>query len=270
MKKTLALLLALLAAASIALASCEKKPENNGDNGWDDDIDHVESKNDKDDEKESAEDTAAVESENNETENEILNNTGWVATNDTVYAGVKLHLRTEASKNSSSIATIPFGTAITRAETNGSWDKVTYNGQTGYVNHTYVSTNAGDFTFTAYEEAKAITLSTAEKTNTVLFYQTPFSPDQYERFDLDADNVLLASGIKAANLSEGYTLEKVAISQSGKWIKVKLTGTVTIGGSSKVCEAETFYIRSLAFTRKDVIDDSWGNGNVSSGDDAFG
>lgn len=267
MKKTLAILLALLAAASISLASCEKTPENNND-GWDDDDnDYVETKGDDTDAVETGDDTA--DTENTDTDN-VPNYTGWVDTNDTVYAGVNLRLRTEPSTNSGALATIPFGATISRLQTNGSWDKVTYNGQTGYVSHTYVSSNAGDFTFTDYAEATAITLSTAEKANNVLFYKTPFSPDQYERFDLDADNVLLASGVKAANLSEGYVLEKVAISQSGKWIKVKLTGTVTVGGSNKTCDAEVYYIRALAFNRKDVVDTTWSSGTVSGGDNAFG
>ena len=272
MKKTLAILLALLAATSITLASCKDDGRSTLDDDWnDEDNDYVESDDETDDTTDEGDDTSNNQTpDDGENENDPpVNPTGWEAKDDTVYAGVKINLRAEASTSSESLATIPFGSALSRSETNGKWDKVTYNGKTGYVSHTYVSLNASDFSFTTYETPVDITLS-ADTTNKVLFYQTPFSPDKFSAFDLDAGNVLLASGVKAENLSDGYTLKKVAISQSGSWVKVELTGTVTIQGSTKTCNGEVFYIRALAFNRGDIVDSTWNSGSNPGGDSAFG
>ena len=267
MKKTLAILLALLAAASITLASCQDDGRSTLDDDFDKDNDYV----DTDDEDETNDDTDGETTNDNNNENnnnQNVNPTDWEEKNDTVYAGLKINLRSDASKNGDIITTIPFGSAISRIETNGRWDKVTYNGQTGYVDHTYVSLNSGDFTFNACDAAEITIAENAS--NAVLFYQTPFSPDGYAKFDLDASNVLLASGIKAPNLTTGYSLKKVAISQSGNWVKVEFTGTVTIGSSTKTCNAETFYIRALSFNRGDIVDSSWNNSSNPGGDGAHG
>ncbi|MBQ8850097.1 MAG: SH3 domain-containing protein [Clostridia bacterium] len=268
MKKTLAILLALLAAASITLVSCQnddRKPVDDDD--WDNDNDYVDTSNDtNNDSTDTSTDTNNTQTpDGNDNENNNNNNntnpSGWVEKNDTVYAGVSLALRSESSSNSTMLTSIPVGAAISRLETNYTWDKVTYNGQTGYVMSTYVTVNGLDFEFNECE-ATAITLSETTN-NAVLFYQTPFSPGKYENFELDATNVLLASGVKSTNLSEGYTLNKVGVSKSGNWVKVELTGTVTIStNSTKTCTSETYYIRALAFNRKDVVDSTWNSGSV--------
>lgn len=273
MKKTLAILLALLAATSITLASCKDDGRSTLDDDWnDEDNDYVET-DDETDDNDDGDDTSGSQgngenNNDNNNDNTNTNPTDWETKDDTVYAGVKIKLRAEASTTSETIATIPFGSALSRSETNGRWDKVTYNGKTGYVSHTYVSLNSSDFSFNDCEPV-SITLKENGDRN-VCFYLTPFSPGGFSNFETFSGNVLLASGLKAANLSKGYTMKKLAVSQSGSWVKVELTGTVTIQGSTKTCNAEVFYIRALAFNRGDIVDSTWNSGSNPGGDSAFG
>ena len=80
--------------------------------------------------------------------------------------------------------------------------------------------------------------------------------------------MLCKSGIKANNLSEGYSLKKLAVSENGGWVKVEFVGTVTISSNNfETFTAENpgiFYIQTLAFTRGDVL----GGGDISDGNNS--
>ena len=258
MKKTLAILLALLAAASITLASCEKEPENNGDD-WGDDNDYVtESKDDNDtDEKDSS-----TESDTNNTGN-TNTPSGWQEATGNIYLGMNVILRSAPNDYDSSKTAVKltFGTALTRVRTNGKWEEVKYNDTLYYVKSVYTTDNGNNFTFTDDTEKPALTLN-PQTGNNVCFYKTPFYCDDSEA---NYGNMLCKGGIKAANLSEGYSLKKLAVSANGKWVKVEFVGTVTISANNTATyTAENpgvFYIQSLAFTRGDVI-----GGGIVSGD----
>lgn len=267
MKKTLAILLALLAAASITLTSCQndgREPVN--DDNWDDqDNEYVDTDNDTT--ADTSKDTTNDNNNNNENNNNNNNNSGWVEKNDTVYAGVLLVLRGTPSANGENLAEIPYGTALARAESNGTWDKVTYGDKTGYVMHVYVATNNGAFNYTNVETPVDISVN-ANNTNNVIFYTTPFV---ISNTDTQAANWLCKSGIKPTNLSEGYTLKKLAVSENKKWVKVEFVGTVTISSNnSATYTAENpgiFYIQAASFDDGRIVDSTWssGSGNGSSG-----
>ena len=269
MKKTLAILLALLAAASITLASCEKDPVDTGD-GWDDDNDYIDTKDENDD----TDGTKDTSDETDDKETESDNTTvpsDWTEATGNIYLGMNVILRSAPNDLASSKTDtkLTFGTALTRVRTNGRWEEVKYNDTLYYVKSVYTTDNGNNFTFTADEEKPALTIN-PETGNNVCFYKTPFFCDDSEA---NYGNMLCKSGIKATHLSEGYTLKKLAVSANGKWIKVEFVGTVTISSSnSATYTAENpgvFYIQALSFTRGDVIGGGIVSGDNNSGDGDF-
>lgn len=262
MKKTLAIFLALLAAASVTLASCNsKKPTEQGGNGGyyeDDESDDTSS------------DTPDVGgTTNNPSGTGTSQNPGgtiptdptanFTDKNDVIYAGVNLNLRTSPSTSGSGVKTVPFGTKLNRSQTNGTWDKVTLDGESTvyYVRHEWTATSNANFLFEDCEDA-AVTVKTTE--NKVQFYLSPFVNDNLK---VALENAYLGDGFKASDFTAGYTLTRVAM--NGAWVKVTFTGTV----KGKTCTNETFYIQRAHFTNGRLEDPSFpsqgGNDNPGTG-----
>lgn len=267
MKKTLAILLALLAAASITLASCEKEPTTNVD-GWDDDNDYVESKDDDSDMDESDSGSDADNDQGNNGNNTTPSN-GWTEASGNIYLGMNVILRKAPDELASSKTDkkLSFGTALTRVRTNGRWEEVKISGDETlyYVKSIYTTDAAGNFKFTEDAEKPTLTLSTTTDNN-VCFYKTPFYCDDSES---NFANMLCKSGIKAVHLKgnaegETYSLKKLAVSENGKWVKVEFVGTVEISTNNKATYTSdapgVFYIQALSFTREDII-----GGGITSG-----
>ena len=273
MKKTLAILLALLAAASITLASCQDEGRTSLDDGFDDgDNEYVDTDNDETDDETNGE----TNNENNDGENnnnQNTNPTGWNDVTGTLYAGVNVTLRSEPSDSNSAKTdkNVTYGTALTRVRTNGKWEEVKVSGDDTlyYVKTIYVTSMSGNFSFTDVADKPAITLSETTGNN-VCFYKTPFYCEDSET---NFANMLCKSGIKASHLTSGYSLKKVGVSANGKWIKVELVGTVTISSNNSATFSEenpgVFYIQSLAFSRGDIVDATWSDNSGSDNGDFF-
>ena len=192
-------------------------------------------------------------------------NYGWTDVTGTLYLGVNVTLRSQPSdaNNTKTDKNMYFGTALTRVSTNGKWEAVKINGDDTiyYVKTIYTTSKAGNFDFTDDANTPAITLNETT-TNNVCFYKSPFF---CEDNDVNYGNMLCKSGIKANNLSEGYSLKKLAVSSNGGWVKVEFVGTVTMSANNTVTyTAENpgiFYIQSLAFIRGDVL----GGGEIAGG-----
>ena len=264
MKKTLAILLALLMVGSIVLVSCDGGRTPIGDGFDDEDNDYIgdDESDESGSESDSTTESDSQNANNNNNNNDNNTNYGWTATNDTVYAGVDLNLRD--NPNGSKLATIPFGTSLARSETNGEWDKVTYNGQTGYVKHLYVATSGASFTFTASEGTPSISIN-PENTNNVIFYQSPFYIGDSNK---ESENWLCASGLKPAHFVEGYTLKKLGVSNNGDWVKVEFKGKIEVNSNNKVdysANAGVFYIAARCFKDGRIIDSTWSNENGTGG-----
>lgn len=261
MKKTLAILLALLMVGSIVFVACDGGRTPVGDSFDDEDNDYI----GEDDESESgSEIDSESESESQQGGNNNEDNYGWTETNDTVYAGVNLNLRENTTTTSDKLATIPYGAALSRAETNGEWDKVTYNGQTGYVKHLYVASSGASFDFTAAEGTPSITVN-PQNVNNVIFYQSPFV---ISNSDKASENWLCASGIKPANIVGEYTLKKLGVSANGDWVKVEFKGKIEISSNNKVDyseNAEIFYIQAGCFRDGRIVDSTWSSGSGGGG-----
>ena len=266
MKKTLAILLALLTAASITLVSCNEDKGNELDDWTDDENEYVDNKDDAtESDSETESDTDAANNGETNNENTNTSNNGWTDVTGTLYLGVNVTLRSQPSdaNNTKTDKNMYFGTALTRVSTNGKWEAVKISGDDTiyYVKTIYTTSKAGNFDFTDDANTPAITLSETT-TNNVCFYKSPFF---CEDNDVNYGNMLCKSGIKANNLSAGYSLKKLAVSSNGGWVKVEFVGTVTISANNTVTyTAENpgiFYIQSLAFTRGDVL----GGGEIAGG-----
>ena len=259
MKKTLAIFLALLAATSITLASCggKKKPLEQGNSGgYIEEEDDVTTGN-------NGGDSATNPGNNGTTGNNggIISdpNANYTDTNDIVYAGVALNLRTTPSTSGTAVKTVPFGTKLNRSQSNGTWDKVTVDGDATvyYVLHSWTSASNANFQFTECEPAPVTVKTTESK---VQFYLSPFVNDDLE---IALQNAYLQDGFKASDFTSGYTLTRVAMNSS--WVKVVFTGTV----KGKTLENATFYIQAAHFTNGRLTDPTFpgqgGNDNPGTG-----
>ena len=268
MKKTLAILLALLMTSSIALVSCENNSRTPNSGDWDDENDYVDESDDgtSDTSNESGDSTDSGDEGNNS------NPTGWIETNDTVYVGVNVTLRTEPS-NADSVKSdkkVTFGTAINRLETNYTWDKVSVDGSTYYIKSIYIEKNGNNFKFTDVENGPVTIEINPANTNKVVFYRSPFFIDDPNDSLAYLNNAYTASGILPGNLAQGYTLKKLAVSANGSWVKVEFTGKLTFG-TTEYKDYETtpgvFYIQAKSFNDGRIVDNTWstGGGNNDNG-----
>ncbi len=266
MKKTLAILLALLAATSITLASCKDDGRSTLDDDWnDEDNDYVESDDENDDTTDDGENTTGEQTPGgNEDENDPpVNSTGWETKDDTVYAGVDaLNLRSAPNGTNSAniVKQVNHGTKLNRKSTTGKWDKVTLDGSDTeyYVLHMFVSETNANFTFTNCESP--VTLTFNSEKGMVCFYTTPFKI--WDGDTLLYNNIWESAGVKAIN----GELKKVALSDNG-WIKVTVVGTISLdGGKEKeLTEPTTFYISNSDVTTGRIVDPDRPNAGNGSG-----
>ena len=243
MKKTLAIFLALLAAASVTLASCgnKKKPLEQGGGGS-----YIDDEYDDDTTTNNDGNSNTGDTGNNGNTNVSDPTANYTDTNDVVYAGVELNLRTTPSTNGTVIKTVPFGTKLNRSQTNGDWDKITIEGDSNvyYVLHEWTTASNANFTFTDCEHT-AFTVVGAKEGKGVQFYYSPFV---HNNLSTALNNAYLGTAFLASDL-QNYTLTRVAMNSS--WVKVIFTGTV----KGKTLTDEVFYIQASHFNDKDRISD---------------
>ena len=257
MKKTLALLLALLMITTISLAACKKDKTPSGLADEDDDnFNAITTDAESESESESGSDSKKPAS------------TDWVDKNDVVYAGVdRLNLRTSASASSSSniAKKVDSGTKLNRISSNGIWSKVTLEGDTTeyYVSNDWLASNGGDFSFTA---CTPVDLTINESEYLLTFFESPFESDDN---DLYFENTVCASGFKKENVKGEYSLKKIGTSATGSWIKVTFVGTIEISANNKKTfsadEPGTLYIKLSAVSRGVVTDPTYVASNPSGG-----
>lgn len=150
MKKTLAILLALIMSASVALVSCNDSSSTTDDENDDFVVDFAgDNINDESKDVETNEKGETINTSGNNTSNNngSSSNTTMTATNDTVYVLYKAKIRETAKETGKVLAEVPFATSVSRAEANSKWSKVTYNGVTGYIMNDLLTTSADTVTF---------------------------------------------------------------------------------------------------------------------------
>ena len=163
MKKTLAILLALIMSTSVALVACSDSADDNGDDGdfvvdWEDEDLDINGDTEAPETDENGETIKAPENTNTNNGGSSSNSgaTNMETVNDTVYVLYDGNIREKSKTSSKILATAPFGTALKRSAKNSSWSKVTYttgSGSTveGFISNELITTNKQTVTFKAPE-----------------------------------------------------------------------------------------------------------------------
>ncbi len=221
MKKTLALLLALIMMLSVSLVACDNGNDvgNNGDDFEDDDgfVGITTTPN------------------TDETDAETGKNTGaWEDVNVTVYVlANNLNIRSAADSDDSVIlgkADINNSFVATAADKD--WYKITYEGAEAYVNAAYVTTNQAEAEFVDCTP-EAIKIK-----NTVVDPNATKDLDKYAKVMLRTDPVVddktATNNVLIYSDTANGELVKVAANKAGTWYKVTY-------------KDNTYYIASGAF-----------------------
>ena len=206
MKKILIATLALITALCISLAACDKKDKNKDDEPIDDDPIGV----------------RPSDSDSQPTDSGNGNGTGtnvWVDKNDTVYVLTESNIRANTSTSSTKIATVPMGTALTRTQTNGTWDKITYNDQEAYIKSNLVTTNINTVTFDPVAENEQIFLHLKTSGNSANPTSVNLRKSPTSTSGIDPVCTITET------ITSGDVLKLIAKSRDGAWVKVSFTGT---------------------------------------------
>ena len=253
MKKTLAILLALIMTTSVALVSCSN------DTAEDDDLDDfvVDFGGDVIGGETLEPETDANGETIKPSTNKPTNNTGTFETvNDTVYVLYTANIREEASDKSSVdiLATAPFGTALTRSEKNSKWSKVTYTQDgstiTGYIANDLITTSAKSVNFIEKKNEDGTPVITkikaTLKANNAIIRKFPLAdgyPNTFKVLDPEEFSV----GSIVAQIPKGTeNITLVSVSEDGVWAYVKGQGKLYNGGnpSATFTEVEGYTLYS--------------------------
>lgn len=246
MKKTLAILLALIMTTSVALVSCNEESN-------DEDVENEFVVNFEGNEI-NGETTEPETNENGETikpstPNKPNTNTGTFETvNDTVYVLYTANIREEASDKSSVdvLGTAPFGASLTRSEKNSKWSKVTFTKDgstiTGYIANDLITTNAKAVNFIEKKNEDGSAVVTKIKTtinaNNAIVRKFPLADGYPNTFKvLDSDE--FSAGSIVAQIPKGTdNITVVSVSEDGVWAYVKGQGKLYNGGNPATTTTE--------------------------------
>ena len=258
MKKTLAILLALIMSASVALVSCNESGNNIDDENddfvvdFDNDVETSEPETDENGETIKPSDTHNTGNSGN---NNNTSNTTMESVNDTVYVLYTANIRAQASDKTSVdiLATAPFGSSLTRTEKNSKWSKVTYTKDgstvTGYIANDLITTNAKAINFIEKKNEDGSAVVTKIKStlnaNNAIIRKFPLANGYPNNFKvLDSDK--FSAGSIVAQIPKGTdNITVVSVSEDGVWAYVKGTGKLYNGGNpssdSTTVEGYTLY-----------------------------
>lgn len=222
MKKTLALLLALMMILTVSLTACDggNTPNNSGDDFEDDDGFVMNTGNQTEDTDDTGADT---------------NNSGnWEPVSVTIFVlGNGLNIRSAAdTKDSDILGKANIGDSFVATEADSKWYKITYEGKEAYVSAEYVTINQAEATF---EDCEPQTLTIK---NDIVDKDGKTDLEKYAKVMLRTDPVVNdATATKHVLIytdTTGDQLVKVGANKAGTWYKV----TYNSG---------TYYIASGAF-----------------------
>lgn len=251
MKKFLAIFLALIMVLSVCLVACsKKKPSTDDENDWEGEDTYNAL---------GTGDSSSAVTEDSDDDNTPSTSGEWIDKSDTVYVGINgTNLREGPGKSYKVGTKVNFGTALTRTGTNGTWDKVTYNGGEYYVDSDLVTTDGNDFSFEADLTDPVVLTVVGDYTvnlRTSPFYSADFS-----------DENMGISGFDLTNTSGTNILKKLAVSKSGDWYKVSYTGTTADG---KTYTDTTFYL-AFSSVSAGYVNDPSAPSNPSNGEQGIG
>jgi hypothetical protein len=228
MKKTLALLLALIMMLSMTMVSCNKEEPDETD---EDDFGF----NFDDPTGDATGDSTDESGENNN------NNSDFVAASGTSYILHPVKVRKEAKKSSSTIGVAAWGSAVQLVERSTLWTKIKFtdkdSGATleGYVRNELLTADKKQVTLVSLETpvaAKINGLGNKEDGTayTLNVRTTPWNCSQSEEYP--NVNVLANIGNEKYQVKDGDEVEKLGNTEDGKWVYIRFTKTVD--GAEKV------------------------------------
>ena len=251
MKKTLAILLALIMSASVALVSCNESGNNIDDENddfvvdFDNDVETSEPETDENGETIKPSDTHNTGNSGN---NNNTSNTTMESVNDTVYVLYTANIRAQASDKTSVdiLATAPFGTALTRSEKNSKWSKVTFTKDgstiTGYIANDLITTSAKAVNFIEKKNEDGTAVVTKIKSTlsvqNVIIRKFPLAdgyPNTFKVLDTKEFNI----GSIFAQIPKGTeNITVVSVSEDGVWAYVKGQGYLYNGANPATTATE--------------------------------
>jgi hypothetical protein len=224
MKKTIALLLALITMLTLTLASCSKNNEE--EEGLGDFEFNFEGNG-------TAKSTGSTDASGN-----IVNTGEFITATGTSYILHPVKVREKAKNGSQTIGTANWGAAVELVEKNNTWTKIkftdTASGATleGYVRNELLTGDKQAVTKVDLETAVAATIvnlgtKTVDgqtKPVTLNVRTTPWNSSESSEYK--NINVLSNISNKKYEVKDGDTVEKLATTEDGKWVYIKFTKTV--------------------------------------------
>ena len=222
MKKTLALLLALIMMLSMTMVSCNKEEPDETD---DDDFGF----NFEDPTGDATGDSTDESGENNN------NNSDFVAASGTSYILHPVKVRKDAKKSSSTIGVAAWGSAVQLVERSTLWTKIKFtdkdSGATleGYVRNELLTANKKQVTLVELEAPVAAKISGLGNKEdgtpyTLNVRTTPWNCSQSEEYP--NVNVLANIGNEKYQVKDGDEVEKLGATEDGEWVYIRFVKTV--------------------------------------------
>ena len=222
MKKTLALLLALIMMLSMTMVSCNKEEPDETD---DDDFGF----NFDDPTGEATGDSTDESGENNN------NNSDFVAASGTSYILHPVKVRKEAKKSSSTIGVAAWGSAVQLVERSTLWTKIKFtdkdSGATleGYVRNELLTADKKQVTLVELEAPVAAKINGLGNKDDGTAYTlnvrtTPWNCSQSEEYP--NVNVLANIGNEKYQVKDGDEVEKLGATEDGEWVYIRFVKTV--------------------------------------------
>ncbi len=225
MKKTLALLLALLMLVSVALVSCADKPdETDPADNTDDPFAGVQGTEPNDS-------TGGDESNPDGTEPD--DSSEFVAASGTYYLRHTVYVSKDGKKKGTetkNAGVANFGQEVTVTAENSKWYRITFDGKEGYVHKELLTKEQKEVKVIALEtpvKAKISGLGLKEDGKTpytINIRTTPWNCSDNAVYP--NANVLINISNKKYSVSDGFEVEKIGATEDGKWIQIKYTVTI--------------------------------------------
>ena len=232
MKKLLIAALALITVLTMSLAACGDNTQNTdgvGDDAWMDD--NTDATNTGDNTTNTDTPGAGTGNSSNTTTEE------WVDKAGTVYVVAhKANLREDTSMSATTVDTVELGTALTRTQTNGTWDKIDYNGKTVYILSDLVTISAKRVTFVDRSAEELVLHLKAGMSSNLRTSPVYVDDNAYLEDDFNLKGTLTS----AITAEDGLKL--VALSEDGDWAQVSFKGTAQAGQTFN--GTEKLYIRT--------------------------
>ncbi len=213
MKKTLALILALIMMLSVALVACGDKPEET-EAPNDDFFNDVTNPDANEDTAEEGDETGAGNSG-------TVIGTSFVTKNDTVYVVYPAAIRESAKTTSTKLETVKFGTALQRIEANNKWSKVKLGEIEGYIANDLITTNEKAVKFETLETpvtSKITNLGSSSNANLRKYPLYLTNPKVVDAIAFDAACII-------GQVAKDAEVTIISVSADGQWAYIKCVAT---------------------------------------------